>query len=272
MEEYYSYTKEALQIKSKVPIKFFDSSEETFIALAEEMKNIIVKNNANNKATVIICTVGPVKQYPFFIEMINTEKISLKNCWFINMDAYLSDDGNYIDINNKLSFRGYMERQVYAKILPELLMPQEQRIFPDPHAPETVTNLLNKFGGADLCIAGIGMNGHLAFNEPMPELSAEEFAKIRTRRIRISEVSRACCASADLSGALEAVPHWAISLGISELFDAKAMRIGVFRDWHRGVLRRTACGSVSANFPATLLQNHKNVCIYANDEAAKPAI
>ena len=46
------------------------------------------------------------------------------------MDEYLTDDGQWIDKNDPLSFRGFMAREVYGKIDPELLMPEEQRVLP----------------------------------------------------------------------------------------------------------------------------------------------
>ena len=47
------------------------------------------------------------------------------------------------------------------------------------------------------------------------------------------------------------------------------MRLGVFRDWHRAVVRQTAYGEVSAHFPATLLQRHPDAMIYVNANAAQ---
>ena len=68
-------------------------------------------------------------QYPYFVDMVNEQNISLKNVWFINMDEYLTDDKEWIDKEDKLSFRGFMDRTVYTKIKPELVMPEELTIF-----------------------------------------------------------------------------------------------------------------------------------------------
>ena len=103
-----------------------------FQAMAEEMAEEIKRKNSLGERTVFICPVGPVGQYPYFVEQVNRENISLKNVWFINMDEYLTDEKEWIDSSDKLSFRGFMNREVYSKIKPELVMPEEQRIFPDP--------------------------------------------------------------------------------------------------------------------------------------------
>ena len=96
-KEYYQIPAERLGEGAKLPILKLGDSGEVFYELAEEMCGAIRANNAAGKHTVFICPVGPVGQYPIFVRLVNREKLSLKNCWFINMDEYLTDDGQWID-------------------------------------------------------------------------------------------------------------------------------------------------------------------------------
>ena len=269
VHSYYQITAQDLGKEAKIPLKVLGNSGEVFYELALEMIREIQKNNALGKPTVMICPVGPVGQYPIFTRLVNEERLSLKNCTFINMDEYLTDDGEYIDENSRLSFRGFMKRVVYSQIDQDLLMPEEQRVFPDPHRPEAIGELIDSLGGVDLAVGGIGINGHLAFNEADPSLSAEEFAKLHTRVLDITPETRTANAIGDLGGALEDMPKKCITIGIAEILGARKVRLGVFRDWHRAVVRRAAYGEVSASFPATLLQNHPDAAIYVNDNAAR---
>ena len=141
MYEYFHISAADLGKDAKVPVLKLGDSGEVFYEIAMEMVNTIKANNAAGKHTVFICPVGPVGQYPIFVRLVNRDRISLKNCWFINMDEYLNDDGSYIDIESPLSFRGFMRRTVYTKIDPELIMPEEQRVFPDPADPGRVDRL-----------------------------------------------------------------------------------------------------------------------------------
>ena len=127
--DYYQISAEELGKNSKIPILKLSDSGEVFYELALEMKETIEKNNQAGRHTVFICPVGPIGQYPIFVRLVNRDRVSLKNCWFINMDEYLNDDETYISEDSPLSFRGFMKRSVYEKIDPELVMPQEQRIF-----------------------------------------------------------------------------------------------------------------------------------------------
>ena len=124
-------------------------------------------------------------------------------------------------------------------------------------------------GGVDICFGGIGINGHLAFNEAQDDLTAEEFAQLHTRVLNISRETRVANAIGDLNGAIDAMPKKCVTIGINEILGARKIRLGVFRDWHRSVVRQAAYGEVSAHFPATLVQNHPDAMIYVNANAAK---
>ena len=73
----------------------------------------------------------------------------------------------------------------------------------------------------------------------------------------------------DRSGAIDAMPRWCVTIGMKDILAAKKVRLGVFRDWHRAVIRQAAYGPVSAAFPASLLQNHPDAMIYTNANAAQ---
>lgn len=271
MKSYYSISGESLGRDAKIRICKAGASEEAFSLLAQEMCREIREHNEKGERTVLICPVGPVGQYPYFVQTVNREGISLKNCWFINMDEYMRD-GRMLPMTDPLSFRGFMQREVYGKIRPELLMCEGQRVFPDPEELRRVPELIGELGGVDLALGGIGLNGHLAFNEPQPRMGVEEFSNLKTRVVDIAPETRAANCISDLGGALEDMPTQAVTVGMWEILQAKKIRLGVFRDWHRAVCRRAAYGEVSAAFPVTIAQRHSDIIIYVNEVAAEAAV
>lgn len=257
---YYSYSKEELVSNNpKLPVIVMEDNAAVFRSMAEEMTEEIKMHNEKGEKTVFICPVGPVGQYPFFVEMVNKERISLKNVWFINMDEYLDDEKKWIEETHPLSFRGFMNREVYGKIDEELLMPQEQRVFPDPENLDYIPNLIEKLGGVDICFGGIGINGHVAFNEADPSMSPEEFLAQKTRALEITKETRTANAIGDFGGALEDMPHYCVTIGIYEIAHARKIRLGCFRNWHRAVVRRAAYGEATADFPVSLLTGHADI-------------
>ena len=196
--DYFMLKEDGLLENSRIPIVSLGTAGEVFYEMALDMIDHIKANNQAGKRTVFICPVGPVGQYPIFVRLVNQQKVSLKDVWFFNMDEYLTDDDKYIEKDSRLSFRGFMDRTVYSQILPELVMPEAQRIFPDPANPAALDERLESLGGADVCYGGIGITGHLAFNEP-EAVAVEEFARRPTRLLDISPETRAvnsigrCC-------------------------------------------------------------------------------
>ena len=67
------------------------------------------------------------------------------------------------------------------------------------------------------------------------------------------------------------MPSKAVTIGIRQILSAKKVRLGVFRPWHRAVVRQAAYGPVTAHFPASLLQNHPDAVIFVNNVAAEQA-
>lgn len=259
--EYYGYDKEALLGDPKIRLLCMKDNHEVFRQMAEQMAEEIKSRNATGEKTVFICPVGPVGQYPYFVDMVNGGNISLKNVWFINMDEYLDEEKRWIPADHPLSFRGFMDRNVYSRIRQELLMPKEQRIFPDPDNLSYIPELIERLGGVDMVFGGIGINGHVAFNEADGTLSEEEFLAQKTRVLKISPETRAANAIGDFNGALEDMPSYCVTVGIHEIAHGRKIRLGCFRSWHRAVVRRAAYGEPTSEFPVSLLQNHPDITL-----------
>ena len=266
--EYYQYDKTQLLANPRIPLICLEDNAHVFREMAGQMAEEIKLHNEKGEKTVFICPVGPVGQYPYFVDMVNSQEISLKNVWFINMDEYLDDNQEWIPMDNPLSFRGFMERTVYSKIRPELVMPEEQRVFPDPKNPSYISELIERLGGVDIAFGGIGINGHVAFNEADTSLTNEEFLAQKTRVLKISPETRAANAIGDFGGALEDMPHYCVTIGIYEIAHARKIRLGCFRNWHRAVVRRAGYGEPTSEFPVSLLHNHPDITLTFTDYVA----
>lgn len=266
--DYYDYTKEQLLSSPKIPMEVMEDKPTVFKAIAREMADEIKMRNEKGEKTVFICPVGPIGQYPYFVDIVNTERISLKNCWFINMDEYLDDDKQWIPMEHPLSFRGFMNRTVYTKIDPELNVPEDHRVFPDPNNITYIPELIEKLGGVDVCFGGIGINGHLAFNEADASLTTEEFKQLKTRVLPITRETRTANAIGDYGGRLEDMPSWCVTIGFNEIFNARKIRLGIFRDWHRAVARRAGYGEKTADFPVSILAEHPDALIRMSEFVA----
>ena len=64
------------------------------------------------------------------------------------------------------------------------------------------------------------------------------------------------------------MPKYCITIGFKEISEAKRIRLGCFRDWHRAVVRRAAYGEKTTEFPVSLLQTHNDINIKFPDLVA----
>ena len=244
---------------SKIPMRVMETEQDMYEEMARIMVDTI-KNNGNDK-TVIICPVGPIFHYPVFAEIVNKERISLKNCWFINMDEYLEDGDKTIDYDNILSFHATMDRLLYSKIDEDLIMPPEQRLFPEPGKEKEIDDLIEKLGKVDLCLTGVGINGHIAFNEsakPEDEITDEEYRNIGTRCLDIAKETIVNNGANKLRGALDIFPKRCGTLGMKQLLSAKVLKVYLYCNWQWGIARKISLEEASRFMPVSFLQGHEN--------------
>jgi glucosamine-6-phosphate deaminase len=225
--------------------------------------------NAGREKVVFILPVGPVGQYELWAEECNRERISLADLVLVNMDEYLTPDGrDFIPLSSPLSFRAHMERHFFARLDPELAPPPEARHFPDPRRPQSTGELIDRHGGVDVCFGGVGITGHLAFNDP-PEpgepLDAAAFAALPTRVVRLSRETRLINSITAASGNIDCIPELAVTVGMKEILASRKVRIFMNRTWQCAIVRKLLHGPVTAAVPASLLQNHPDARVVAAD-------
>ena len=204
--------------------------------------------------------------------MLNEQRVSCRNTLFINMDEYLTDHDGWISQDHLLSFRGYMQRCFYDLLHTDLAPSAIHRVFPDPQEPEAVPRLIDARGGVDACFGGIGINGHLAFNEP-PEpghaMGIEEFAALPTRVLNLSRETRTIN-SVTVGGEISVVPKRAITVGMKEILASRQLRFYCNRQWQSGVIRRALHGPLTPACPASLLRTHPDASVTIAEYVAAP--
>lgn len=224
----------------------------------------------SGKPATFIIPVGPVEQFPLLAAMINAERIDCRNVLLINMDEYLTDGDRWIDAEHPLSFRGYMQRLFYDRVNPELAPLAENRVFPDPQNPQDIQKLIDRRGGVDACFGGIGINGHIAFNEP-PEagepITTDQFAMLPTRSLELTRETRTIN-SVTVGGEIAVIPRRAVTVGMKECLGARKLRFFCNRPWQSAVVRRVLHGPVTALCPASLLRTHADASITVTQQVA----
>jgi glucosamine-6-phosphate deaminase len=218
---------------------------------------------AGRDKVVFIVPVGPVGQFDMVARCCNAEGLSLADLVVINMDEYLTADGkDFIPTSDPLSFRRHMDDHFFGLLDAALAPPPEQRLFPHPADIGAIPRAIEHYGGVDVCFGGIGITGHVAFNDP-PEpgetVSVEEFAALPTRVLRLSRETRLINSVTTSRGNVARIPELAATVGMKEILESRKVRIYMNREWQSAQVRRILHGPVTAEVPASLLQRHADV-------------
>ncbi len=163
--------------------------------------------------------------------------------------------------DHPLSFRSYMRDNFFKKVNVD---PRKTHIpwsnVSDPYDEcARYEKLIKEAGGIDLAILGIGLNGHIAFNEPGTPW------EIGTHVAKLSKETR--LAEAKKFGNIEAVPTHAITMGIKTIMQARKIVLLASGKEKAKILVKALEGPITPDVPASILQLHPN-CTIIIDEAA----
>ena len=238
-------------------------------ALACEMAALIEEQNARGEPTRLILPVGPTGQYPIFVDLVNQRQISLKSCWFFFMDEYADEQGRTFPPSHPLSFAGIVERMFLSALDPALAIPAEQVIVPNEKNIDSLARTIEELGGIDACFGGIGIHGHLAFNEPEKGVRSSQprLVQLNDYTTTINAI-RAC-----VGGNLEGFPRQAYTLGLRQILGARRLRLacrnGIPLDWANTVLRLTLLGEPAEDYPCTFATQHPDCVVHTDEDTLR---
>jgi glucosamine-6-phosphate deaminase len=262
---------------SKVSLKIVPDLEGLYLHFAREIADEIKANNGTGTLTRLILPVGPIGQYPLLMQICNREGISWKNVHTFNMDDYLDWQGRPLPLEHPLSFEGYMRREVFDKLNPELRIPEEQIHFPDPLNLDEISRQIDGVGGIDTCYGGVGIHGHIAFNEPpisrYYKLTADEFRASLTRIVPLAPETIVMNSIRATGGNPAGLPPMAVTLGMKDILASRRLRLYCQGGtWQRTILRIALLGEEDIDYPVTLAQGHRDYAIITDENTAQTPV
>lgn len=266
---------EELRSRAGTPFRLLPDTKALLDHFARSVADEIKSRNERGELTRLILPVGPTKHYPALLEITNRERISWRNVHVFQMDEFLDWQGRLISEDHPLSFVGFMRRELFAKIDAELRMPDEQYHFPHPFRPDEISAQIEKVGGIDCCYGGIGYHGHVAFNEPplsrWRRITVEELRNSLTRVVALGDDSIVVQSIHCSGGDSAAIPPMAVTLGMRDILASRKIRLYLAAGArHRSIFRISVAGEVTTDYPATLVQGHRNAEILTDEATARP--
>lgn len=248
-----------LESFEKIPVKIYKNPTEGSNALAAQIAHLIKEKQGQNLPCVLGMATGatPILLYKELVRMHKEEGLSFKNVVTVNLDEYYP-----IPRNAYQSYWSFMHRHLFDHIdidpnnihLPNSEWTKEELKEKCVAYEQTI----EKLGGIDLQILGIGKNGHIGFNEPGSSFHS------KTRVIHLDHLTR--MANLYEWHDINKVPRTAITVGIGSIMKAKKI---VLLAWGNKaeIVAKSIEGDVTEQVPASVLQNHDD-CTYIIDEFA----
>lgn len=243
----------------KIPVRIYPSVAAGSKFVADEIARTIREKAAQNLPCVLGMATGstPILLYKELVRMHKEEGLSFKNVITFNLDEYYP-----IEKDAFQSYWSFMHRHLFNHIdidpanihIPDGTWPKEEI---KKHCA-AFEQALDDLGGVDLQLLGIGLNGHIGFNEPGSSI----FSK--TRLVNLDNTTR--IANTYEFQNISKVPRLALTMGISNILKAKKI---LLMGWGQkaSVIAKSVEGHVTEQIPASILQQH-NDCTFIIDDAA----
>ena len=214
----------------------------SFAAFQETLK---LTKGSRRKLVVLPTGNTPTGFYQQFTDYLLKNSKEKKRFFFTNLDEYLD-----IPQSSKISFQSYLKRNISNKLkLSDRNFYWINNKTPIEIEKRKVDSIIKKYKKIDLCILGLGKNGHIAFNEPGCDWDLEFF-----------DTPLAKLTKKDLRNLPFKITHGR-TLGIKKILSAKKILLLVSGKKKDIPLQKLFKKKVDKNFPATSLINHPNLTI-----------
>lgn len=208
---------------------------------------------------VLGCPTGssPIGMYRRLIQLCKEGKVSFANVVTFNMDEYCA-----LPEEHPESYHSFMHTNFFDHID----IKPENINFLDGNAPDLKAECaryeekIRSYGGVDLFMGGVGIDGHIAFNEPGSSLAS------RTRQVYLTQ-DTIIANSRFFGGDLNAVPKSALTVGVGTVTDARTVMILINGHAKARALHQAVEGGVSQMWTVSALQLHPDAIIVCDEDA-----
>lgn len=243
----------------KIDVKILKNSKEGANYVAKQIAELIREKQSKGEKCVLGLATGstPISLYAALVKMHQTEGLSFKNVITFNLDEYYP-----IEKDAYQSYWSFMHRHLFNHVdidpsnihLPNGNVAKEEM----KKYCASYEKAIEDAGGIDLQILGIGLNGHIGFNEPGSSIQS------KTRLVNLDNTTR--IANSYEFPSISKVPRLAVTMGIGSILKAKKI---ILMAWGNkaSIVAKAVEGHVTESIPASILQQH-NDCIFVVDEPA----
>lgn len=225
---------------------------DSYEKLSRQAANIISAQVIIKPDSVLGLATGssPLGTYKQLIEWYNKGDIDFSGVTSVNLDEYVGLDGN-----NDQSYRYFMNKNFFEHINIDL----GNTFVPNGCAVDLAgegkryDEHISDLGGIDLQLLGIGLDGHIGFNEP------DKYFVKSTHVVDLHEST--IKANSRFFANIDDVPKKAITMGMVSIMQAKKILLIASGKAKRDILEKAFYGPITPEIPASILQLHPDITV-----------
>lgn len=211
----------------------------------------IVKESMESGAEVLGLATGSTPETLY--KELRESDLDFSNSISINLDEYIG-----LSAEHPQSYHYFMQKHLFET------KPFKKSYLPNGLAEDKKEikryNRIIEEHPIDLQILGIGTNAHIGFNEPGAPFNQKTHKETLTEET--IEANKRFFSSE------EKVPHYAFSMGIESIMSAKKILLMAYGKHKADAVAKMINGPITEEVPASILQNHKDVIVILDEEAA----
>ncbi|HEY3316109.1 MAG TPA: glucosamine-6-phosphate deaminase [Bacillota bacterium] len=208
----------------------------------------------------------PLGVYRRLVMMNRHGEVSFSRVTTFNLDEYIG-----LGTQHPLSFRVYMKEHFFGLVdidPARVHLPDGLALDPEAEGRRYEAEIA-KAGGLDLAVLGIGLNGHIGFNEPGSSFDSRTRPVTLSRETMIGlQAGRPPEGTSNGQGSARVFPMSGLTVGIATIMEAKRLLLLASGEVKAAAVTRALDGPISKDFPASVLQRHANVTVLVDREAA----
>ncbi len=227
---------------------------------AAKMAAKAIREAAKNQDKVTILVATGASQFSTLKYLTEQEDVPWEKVEAFHLDEYVG-----ISAEHPASFRKYLNERFVAKAQGLKKMTLVNGEAQDLDKEVDRLNALIAREQIDVCLAGIGENGHLAFNDPPADLTT-------TQPYIIVELDQGCRQQQCNEGwfdTLEDVPTKAISMSVQQILKSKKIILSVPGSRKAEAVRNTVHEEISPLYPSSIMQTHADCEVLLDKESAR---
>ena len=225
---------------------------ESYDKLSEMAAEIIADVIKNKPNAVLGLATGssPLGTYANLVKKYEKGELDFSACTSVNLDEYVGLDGA-----NDQSYRYFMNKNLFSKVNIDMA----KTFVPNGCAAdianegEAYDKMIEDLGGTDIQLLGIGLDGHIGFNEP------EDFFTKETHLVNLDESTIE--ANSRFFASKDDVPKQAITMGMYSIMQAKKVLLIANGKAKKEIIEKAFFGKITPWVPASILQLHNDVTV-----------